>query len=206
MLRINRLRIFLTGISILMLSACMPSIAKMPKSQPTQKPTPVTTTATKTENHCIALNYYEALSTMSEAELMQEEKMLRENVKTIQNSCDQLHLAILMSMPSAGIKNEEESELIFIKILKQEQFLSVRERQITQLLLEQLQQRIKMQAEQQLLKKQLKEERSASLKLLEKLADKESKLKQLKNIEKNINKQEQEISAPSTYKIPHDTK
>lgn len=199
MLRSNRVRSFVTGISILMLPACMPSIAEIPRSQPIQK-------STWAASHCTALNEYEALAAMSEKELKQEEQMLRENMKTARSDCDQLTLAMLLSMPAVGVNNEEESEQIFKDILKQEQFLSAQERQIVQILLEQAQRRIKMRSELKILKNQLKKERVASLKLLENLADTESKLNQLKNIEKDINKQEQEISTPSTDKIPHDAK
>ncbi|HBS25709.1 MAG TPA: hypothetical protein DD827_01045 [Gammaproteobacteria bacterium] len=204
MLKRKLLAIFASGIYMLMLSSCISSAGGIYKPQSKQK-------SVQPADHCITLNYYDALSAMTEKELMQQQQMLRENANAIKSSqlngdCNQLYLAMLLSMHATGIEYEEESEQVFQAFLKQDNYLTVQDRQIATLLLEQLQRRMEMRSDLQTLKQQLKKERAASLTLLKKLADKQSKLNQLKNIEKNINQQEQEISTPSTDKIPNNAK
>lgn len=183
---------------LLILSACVSTKNEKQKIQQ-QEPVQVT-------NNCAVLNYYEALTEMTANELAQEKQMLRENLNYNQSSCYQLRLVMLLMLPEAGVKDDKEAEQILDDVLYKDASLLPQDRQIARLLSDQIQWRKKIRNSQQALKKQLKKERAASLNLLERLADTQSKLNQLKNIDKNINQREQEISTPSTDKIPHEPK
>lgn len=195
------MRFLIAGFSImtlLTLSACVSVNSAKTKLQE-KEPVQVT-------NHCAVLNYYEVLVEMTANELTQEERMLRENLGENQSSCYQLRLVMLLMLPGSGAKYDKEAEQILDDVQYKKASLLPQDRQITRLLSDQIQWRKKMRSSQQSLRQKLKKERAASLNILERLAEAQSKLKQLKNIDKNINEKEQEISTPSTDKIPHDPK
>lgn len=195
------MRFLTAGLSVMMLLILSACASVNSGKQKTQKQEPVQVT-----NHCAALNYYEALVEMTTNELAQEERMLRENLNQNQSSCYQLRLVMLLMLPEAKVKDDKEAEQILDDVLYKEASLLPQDRQIARLLADQIKWRKKIRSSRQALKKQLKKERAASLNLLERLADTQSKLNQLKNIDKNINQREQEISTPSTDKIPHEPK
>lgn len=196
----NKYRRFLVAgfacMMLLMLSACASVISGKQQHKESVQVT----------NHCAVLNYYEALVEMTASELTQEEQMLRSNLGQNQSSCYQLRLVLLLILPEAGGKNDKEAEQLLEDVQYKEASVQPQDRQIARLLFDQIQWRKKLRSDQQSLRKKLKKERAASLNLLERLAEAQSKLNQLKNIEKNINKREQEISTPSTDKIPHEAK
>ncbi|HID82931.1 MAG TPA: hypothetical protein EYH06_07440 [Chromatiales bacterium] len=195
------MRFLTAGLSVMMLLTLSACASVNSGKQKVQKQEPVQVT-----HHCAVLNYYEALTEMTANELAQEKQMLRENLNYNQSSCYQLRLVMLLMLPEAGVKDDKEAEQILDDVLYKEASLLPQDRQIARLLSDQIQWRKKIRNSQQALKKQLKKERAASLNLLERLADTQSKLNQLKNIDKNINQREQEISTPSTDKIPHEPK
>lgn len=206
-----------TGLFILMpliLSACVPIISENPKlvsenPKPLYQEKPV-----QVASHCSALEYYEALTVMTGDELKLEESILRENLGQDESICYHLQLVMLLALPEAGAKEDEEAEQILMGILDTLVYLAPQDRQAMQLLSDQTRWRRKIRSNQQVLKeelrkqleKQLKIERAVSLKLKNQLVDAQSKLKQLKEIDRNINEQEQKISTPSTDKIPNETK
>jgi len=176
-----------------LLSACTPIF--YPKSQET----PV--------SQCGGLlSYYEVLRVMSVEELEQELTALRVSLNYTETPCDQLRLAMLLGMPEFRFNNGTEAEQLLISFLIKEETIAIHDKQIAWLLMDEIQWRHQIQSDQQTLKKQLREERTISAKIQEQLEKAQSKLNQLKNIDKNINAREQEISTPSTDKIPHESK
>ncbi|NOQ51071.1 MAG: hypothetical protein GQ578_02470 [Desulfuromonadaceae bacterium] len=187
----NRIQILFPLLLILllwMLSACAPIIY------------------TKSQLQGGLLSYYEALRMMSVEELEQEQAMLRVSLNHAEIPCDQLRLAMLLWMPEFRLNNDSETEQLLKDFFEKEKTPAIQDKQIAWLLADEVQWRKKIQSHQQTLKNQLKEERAISLNLLEQLTKAQSTLKQLKNIDKNINAREQEISTPSTDKIPHEPK
>jgi len=152
------------------------------------------------------LSYYTALRVMSAKELDEELSRLRENVTHAQNTCDQLRLVMLLGMSKYRFKKYTEAEKLLKDIFEKEGTLAIQDKQFALLLADEIQWQKKTQSNQEALEKQLKKERAASLNLLERLAEAQSKLKELKSIDKNITAREQEISRPSTDKIPHEPK
>ena len=200
------MRTLITGMFFLILSACASDIREETAVEHQQA-------SVRTKNHCNALSYYETLAAMTTTELRQEQLMLRQQPGHPQNSCEALHLIMLLSFSEAGAENENEALQLLQKILYEEQDLTQQNRQIALLLTDQTQWRNKIRSHQQTLekqlqtlRKQLKKERKASLNFLERLTELQLKLNQLKNIDKNINAREQEIITPSIDKAPHDTK
>ena len=204
------MRTLITGMFFLMLSACASGIREKAAVENQQIPA-------QAKSHCNALSYYETLAAMTTTELRQEQLMLHQQPGYPQNSCESLHLIMLLSFSEAGAgaenKKEQETLQLLQKILYGEQDLTQQDRQIALLLVDQIQWRNKIRSNQQTLeqqlqslKTQLKKERKASLNFLERLTELQLKLNQLKNIDKNINAREQEISTPSIDKTPHDTK
>lgn len=200
------MRTLITGMFFLMLSACASDIREKTAAEHQEIPV-------QTKNHCNALSYYETLAAMTTTELQQEQLMLRQQPGHPQNSCEPLHLVMLLSFSEAGAENENEALQLLQKILYGEQNFTQQNRQISLLLADQIQWRNKIRSHQrtlekqlQSLKTQLRKERKASLNFLERLTELQLKLNQLKNIDKNINAREQEISTPSIDKMPHDTK
>ncbi len=188
---INRIQVLFPLLLILllwMLSACAPIIY------------------TKSQLQGGLLSYYEALRMMSVEELEQEQAMLRVSLNHAEIPCDQLRLAMLLWMPEFRLNNDSETEQLLKDFFEKEKTPAIQDKQIAWLLADEVQWRKKIQSHQQTLKNQLKEERAISLNLLEQLTKAQSTLKQLKNIDKNINAREQEISTPSTDKIPHEPK
>jgi hypothetical protein len=152
------------------------------------------------------LSYYEKLRMMSVEELEQEQEMLRVSLNHAEITYDQLRLAMLLWMPESRINNDTEAAQLLKNFFAKEETSAIQDKQIAGLLADELQWRKKIQDNQQVLKKQLEDERAISCNLLEHLTKAQSKLKQLKNIDKNINAREQEISTPSTDKIPYEPK
>ena len=194
---INRIRVLFPLLLILllwMLSACAPIIYTKSLLQ-------------KTAGQCGGLlSYYEALRVMSVEELEQEQAMLRVSLNHTEIPCDQLRLAMLLGMPEFRLNNDSETEQLLKDFFEKEKTPAIQDKQIAWLLADEVQWRKKIQRNQQTLKNQLQKERAISLNLLEQLTKAQSTLKQLKNIDKNINAREQEISTPSTDKIPHEPK
>ncbi len=189
---------------LILLSACATGMPE--KTAPPQPAAQITSEKTEPDRCGDLLDYYEALSAMHADELKQEERMLRENINHGRNNCDELRLAMLLFSVEAGGKSDREAGQILDRLLAEDTGLSEQEQQIARLISDQVRWRRKMRNKQQSLKQQLKKERDASLILLERLADTQSKLEQLKKIEININEREQEVSTPSTDKIPHEPK
>ncbi|MDY0213111.1 MAG: hypothetical protein RBR06_08910 [Desulfuromonadaceae bacterium] len=152
------------------------------------------------------LNYREMLSQMSVDELEQELILLRSRLNLAGTSCDQLRLAMLLGEPKFRLENDAEVEQLLKNILANEETLAIQDMQVSRLLADEVQWRKKVRNDQQALEIQLQQERAASLKISEQLTDAQLKLKQLKNIDRNIDAREQEISTPSTDKIPHEPK
>jgi len=152
------------------------------------------------------LNYHETLSRMSVDELDQELTLLRSRLNLAGTVCDQLRLAILLGEPEFRLENDAEVEQLLKNIFAKGEALAIQDTQVLRLLADEVQWRKKIRIDRQTLKTQLQEERATSLEILEQLTDAQLKLKQLKNIDKNINAREQEISAPSTDKMPHEPK
>jgi len=203
----NQVRVLLTGFIVMLLSACASNPRENSPANNQEIPASMhQEVPVQTNSHCDALSYYEVLAEMTADELKQEQLLLREQLIQNENVCDPLRLVMSLGLPEAGAKDEKEASQLIKEILNGGQYLSPQDRQILRLLENHIQWRNKMRLNQQSLNKQLKKERDASLNLLERLAEAQSKLKQLKNIDKDINKQEQEISTPSTDKIPHESK
>lgn len=152
------------------------------------------------------LSYYETLRMMPVEELGQELALLRVSLNYAETPCDQLRLAMLLGMPEFRFNNDIEAEQLLKVFFNSEGTPAIHDQQIAWLLLDEIQWRNKIQSDKQTLIKQLKAERATSTDLLVQLKKAQSKLNQLKSIDKNINDREQEISTPSTDKIPHESK
>ena len=183
----------------MILSACVQRVTEIPV-QPLKEPD------VQVKRQCGMLNYYVSVKKMTEDELKLEELLLRERLNIDKGCCHKLRLVMLLGLSEAEAKDLNETSLLIKEILHREQNLAPKDWQITQLLSDQNQWRQKMHVKQKSLTKQLKKERSVSFKLQKRLSETQSKLDQLKDIEKNINEKEQEISAPSTDKIAHEAK
>lgn len=188
---INRTQLFLPLLLIglfCMLSACAPF-------------------ANKKVSQCGGmLNYHETLGRMSVDELEQELSLLRRRLHLAGTVCDQLRLAMLLGEPEFRLENDAEAEQLLKNILANGESLPIQDKQVSRLLADEVLWRKKIRNDRQALKTQLQKERAASLKILEQLTDAQLKLKQLKNIDRNINAREQEISTPSTDNMPNDSK
>lgn len=152
------------------------------------------------------LNYHETLGRMSVDELEQEMTLLRRRLNLAGNVCDQLRLAMLLGEPEFRLENDAEAEQLLKNILALGESLSIQDTQVLRLLADEIQWRKKIRNDWQALKTQLQEERAASLKISEQLTDAQLKLKRLKNIDRNINEREQEMSTPSTDNMSHEPK
>lgn len=152
------------------------------------------------------LSYYETLRMMPGEEQGQELALLRVSLNYAETPCNQLRLAMLLGMPEFRFDNDIEAKQLLKVFLNSEGTPAIHDQQIAWLLMDEIQWRKQRQSKRQILIKQLEEEHATSTDLLVQLKTAQSKLNQLKNIDKNINDREQEISTPSTDKIPHESK
>ncbi len=187
------------------LSACTAVVPyEKPQVQLQQKEEP---TQVVVVSQCVQmLSYFEMLRLMSVAELEQEHTGLWESVNHTGDGCDQLRLAILLGLPKFRLENDIKAEKLLQNFLEKEKMPTMQDKQIVWFLMDEIQWRKQMHSKQLSLRKQQKKERVAYSKLLEQLSEVQLKLKQLRSIDKNINAKEQEISIPSTDKIPNEPK
>lgn len=145
------------------------------------------------------LNDYASLRELSAEAGVAQLASLRQSPRLADNSCEQLRLAMLLGRPEFRQENDAEAERLLEALLVGDAKLATQDRQLARLLLDEIQWRKKIW-------QKLRAEQAASLKLLGRLTQAQSQLKQLRNIDQNINDSEREISAPSTDKIPHEPK
>ncbi len=205
-MRNRRYRSLLVILLLSLLSAC---VVVPPYEEPQvplkqkEEPTPLVVIVSP----CVQmLSYYEMLKLMPVAELEQKQTALWEGVNHTGNGCDQLRLAILLGLPELRLENDVKAEGLIKDFLEKEEISAIEDKQIAWFLMGEIQWRKKIQSKQQALRKQQKQERVAYSNLLKQLSETQLKLEQLRYIDKNINAKEQEISIPSTDKIPSDPK
>ncbi len=186
----------LTG---LLLSACAqfehePSLNTI---QATPKPasTPVQPSG------CDGLGYYQTLSGMTPDEKKKKLPLLRLSQKIEDDDgCGQLELAMLLSQPDSDFQNDAEAERLLGEFLDNPSINSDQDRALANLLRDIIQERLRSQKVQNILKRKLKKEQIASSVLKKRLNQLKSQLEQLKSLEQDINQQEQAISTPSREK------
>ncbi len=150
------------------------------------------------------LSYYEAALLMENGDREQELENLTEIWSLTREGCDQLRLALMLSQPEMPVKERERALSLLTDLLNRNDGLEMKSYQLAQLLHSQLEQLLSRQVHVKKLGRELKQERAASRKLLQRLTTLQSQLEQLKNIEKSINEKEQAIITPSTDNIPHE--
>jgi hypothetical protein len=188
-------------IAMLLVSGCAATGEKTSDVQ--GQPIRVTAPATPTCGNL--LEYYAALKAMPAELSVLELKTLREHQTSGGSLCYELRLAVLLALQGNSSNDLQESRELLQKVLASPdgEGIKAEDRQLAQLILDLLEGSNKVQRG---LHEKLSNERAASLQLLQRLAETEAKLKQLKNIDKDINAKEQSITTPSTDNIPNEPK
>lgn len=150
------------------------------------------------------LIYYQALTELTKNELESERLILKKNLQESDNYCNQLRYVLYSMLPETEMKNDSEIEKILQSLEGRKTELQQEERQLYELLADQfavLSEVKKGKKDDELkiekLDSALKSEQQNSEELQGELDAAQTKLEQLKNIEKKIETREQEISTPS---------
>ena len=151
------------------------------------------------------LIYYDSLTRLTKSELEGEQEILRQNLLESKNHCNRLRFVLFSILPEAGMNNHKEIDGIMKTLVAEKNNMQRDERQVLELLSDQIELKNTLRKKIKEHEKQIKNfytqsrsEKKTSAQLQQQVDELQTKLLQLKNIEKKINAREQEISTPST--------
>ena len=112
---------------------------------------------------CDGLDYYHALSQMALDDKKQELTALRASLQSQESSCEQLKLALLLSLPDSAIRNDIKAAKLLADFLENPVNDRQQDRALASLLRGVIQERLHSQRMQNTLKRKLKQKQSCLL-------------------------------------------